>query len=64
MSCVRQLLPTDVTGQIVPVMLQLSGMTRRFGASTAVRDLDLDLKAGEILALLGESGAGTDALLI
>ena len=33
-------------------------MTRRFGAVTAIDDLDLSIRTGETVALLGPNGAG------
>jgi ABC-2 type transport system ATP-binding protein len=35
-----------------------SGLTRRFGETVAVSDLDLEAAAGEVLGLLGHNGAG------
>jgi len=34
------------------------GLTRRFGAYTAVKNVDLELKRGEVLGFLGPNGAG------
>ena len=36
----------------------LSNVTKRYGPITAVRDLDLALHAGEVIALVGHNGAG------
>lgn len=36
----------------------LHGVTKRYGAVAAVRDLDLALHAGEVIALVGHNGAG------
>ena len=36
----------------------LHGVTKRYGAITAVRDLDLALHPGEVVALIGHNGAG------
>lgn len=39
-------------------LLQVRGLTRRFGGLVAVNDLSFDLGAGEILGLIGPNGAG------
>src|SRR5437764_5378871 len=38
--------------------IALSGLTKRFGAVTAVDGLDLAIQPGEIVAFLGPNGAG------
>lgn len=43
--------------------LVLSGLTRRFGDTIAVDDLDLSLRQGELLTLLGPSGCGKTTVL-
>ncbi len=39
-------------------MIRTEHLTKTFGALTAVRDLNLDIKAGEFFAFLGPNGAG------
>lgn len=39
-------------------MLQLCKLTKKYGAFTALESLDFAVEAGEIVALLGENGAG------
>src|SRR3954464_131570 len=42
----------------VPAAVELRGLTKRFGAVTAVDSLDLTVQPGEIVAFLGPNGAG------
>jgi len=39
------------------------GITKRFGALTALSDVDLEIRAGEVLALLGDNGAGKSTFI-
>ena len=41
-----------------PPVLEVRGLTKRFGGLTAVKNLNLDLRAGEIFGLIGPNGSG------
>ena len=43
--------------------IELKGLTKTFGEVIANKDIDLTLKHGEILALLGENGSGKTTLM-
>jgi polar amino acid transport system ATP-binding protein len=45
------------------VSISLRGVTKRFGATEVLRGVDLDVRRGEVLAVLGPSGGGKSTLL-
>ena len=44
-------------------MLSVTGASKRFGAVVGLEDVDLQVRAGEVLALLGDNGAGKSTLI-
>lgn len=46
----------------VPI-IEMRGITKRFGGVTALRNVDLSAYAGEVLAIVGDNGAGKSTLI-
>src|SRR5260370_35140157 len=44
-------------------LLSFRGVTKRFGGTLAVHEIDLDFRRGEVHALLGANGAGKSTLI-
>jgi len=53
----------DASGMSSPPLLQLEGISRRFGAVQALQDTSLTVRPGTVHALLGENGAGKTTLM-
>src|ERR687897_1701933 len=52
----------DMTAEVTPV-LQARGLVKRYGHVVAVNGADFELMPGEILAVIGDNGAGKSSLI-
>ena len=44
-------------------LLELRGVTKSFGSVQALTDVDFEVRAGEVMALVGDNGAGKSTLI-
>ncbi len=58
MNAERATLTSDVTENATQPLLDLSGVTKRFGGLTAVQDVNLQIQPREIVSVIGPNGAG------
>ena len=45
------------------LILKLSGVSKQFGAVTALDGIDMEVHKGEVVALVGDNGAGKSTLV-
>lgn len=45
------------------ILLKMIGVSKRFGENTVLKDINLTIKKGEIIGLVGENGAGKSTLM-
>ncbi|MDY7548551.1 sugar ABC transporter ATP-binding protein [Glaciimonas sp. Gout2] len=54
---------SDLTSSDTPPVLTLSGICKRFHGVVALDDVGLTVRAGDVMALIGENGAGKSTLV-
>jgi simple sugar transport system ATP-binding protein len=52
-----------MTESTLPDVIRTQGLVKRYGAVTALRDVSMHLRKGEILGLIGDNGAGKSTLI-
>ena len=52
-----------MTTSPTPPLLAMKGISKRFGAVQALKDIELAVSAGEVVAVVGDNGAGKSTLV-
>ncbi len=52
-----------MTGEPKPALLSLGGVGKLYGGVVALRDVDFEVREGDVLALCGDNGAGKSTLV-
>jgi NPCBM-associated, NEW3 domain of alpha-galactosidase/ABC transporter len=58
------LVRSPIEGAVEPVVIQTSGLTKRYGSQRAVDDLTLTVREGEVFGFLGPNGAGKTTTIL
>ena len=53
----------EASGTMHPPLLRLEGLSKHFGPVVALDEVSFEVRAGEVVALLGDNGAGSSALI-
>src|SRR6266545_7095082 len=53
----------DRTSDHAPALLQVAGLSKRYGDQRALADISFAVNAGEVLGLIGPNGAGKTTLM-
>jgi len=56
-------IPNAATSARASIVMQARGLVKRYGHVTALDGADFELRAGEILAVIGDNGAGKSSLI-
>jgi D-xylose transport system ATP-binding protein len=52
-----------MNAQPAPPTLELRGVSKRFGSVEALKEVDFEVRDGEVMALVGDNGAGKSTLI-
>jgi D-xylose transport system ATP-binding protein len=52
-----------VSTAVKPATLELRGVSKHFGSVQALREVDFEVRDGEVMALVGDNGAGKSTLI-
>jgi D-xylose transport system ATP-binding protein len=55
--------PTGAAATTTAPLLQIRELSKRFGSVQALTDVDFEVRAGEVMALVGDNGAGKSTLI-